>query len=78
MRLNRTEDNRYLMGGIETSSPQCSVFLERMKSRLVKFGWGGAKALRLESTEPVPRYGSSSLVLDCRLCIEQWAVRLEV
>lgn len=66
------------MGGIETSSPQCSAFLERMKSCLVKFGWGGAKALRLESTKPVPRHGSSSLVLDCRLCIGEWAVRLEV
>ena len=77
-RLNWTEDIRYLMGGMETSSPQCSVFWERMKSRLAKFGWRGAKALRLESTEPVPRHGSSSLVLDWRLCIGEWAVRLEV
>ena len=37
-RLNWTEDIRYLMGGMETSSPQCSVVWERMKSCLLKFG----------------------------------------
>ena len=47
-RLNWTEDIRYLMGRMETSSPQCSVVWERMKSCLLKFGWG-AKALRLET-----------------------------